>query len=370
MKNDVILELRLQSVYETEPELRLTRLIRRQRFEEAEKFAKSFNINPVVILKARAQLIVDKSECTSQDISNLIKLMDSIHDEYFKLQCCSNVDCGKFDDVRKILTYGAKISVKNDGTSQNMKRVLTDLLFRFDTFTAILKPEDDIQSWYKFSTCNMIEELKVYLKNYEIEEAILIYSRMDQKSIDDLTEDYVQEILAILNDLPMNVYQPFLPTFIPITITHLPTCLSIFVKWLYGKIFFLEKRDKLNFPQSGITLAENVLKLLKVEKNSLSFQRQCTLNKRSIEDLSKLIDALKILLRLKKQFRIDVNLSDYFEGPEYLIHTLLTSNMTPEDYDDFLEQFLYNYMLQNNFDPDEIFLDEIKVCFRYSKRNY
>ncbi|KAG5873673.1 hypothetical protein JTB14_013339 [Gonioctena quinquepunctata] len=361
--NDAIVELRLQSVYETEPELRLTRLIRRQRFEEAEKFAKTYNINPSVILKAKAELLVDKLECSPQDVNHLIKLMDTIDDANFNLQCCARVDCSRFEDIRKILTYGTKIPVKNDVA--NEKRVLADLLFRFDTYMAISENKD-IQSWYNFSRCNLIDELKVFLKNYEIEESILIYNRMDQKTVSDLTEDHIQEILLILNNLPMNYYQPFLPTFIPITLTHLPTTLPIFVKWLYEKIFLLEKRDRLNFPQSGIMLAENVLKLLKVEENgTLFFQRQCTLNRQSLDDLSTLIEGLRILQRLKKEFRIDIELADYFKGPEILIHTLLTSNMTPDDYDNFLEQFLYNYMLQHRFDPDEIFLEEIKILLKY-----
>lgn len=103
----LISELRVQCVYETHPELRLTKLIRKQRFEEAIKFAKMFNIDPVVILKARAQVIVDKNVCTSEDIIKLIEILDQIHDDYFKLQCCSHIECNNYEDVRKILNYGS-----------------------------------------------------------------------------------------------------------------------------------------------------------------------------------------------------------------------------------------------------------------------
>lgn len=108
-----ISELRVQCVYETQPELRLTRLIRKQRFEEAIKFAKMFNIDPVIVLKARAQAIIDKTVCTSEDVINLIEILDQTDDNYFKLQCCSNVDCHNYEDMRKILYYGSMIVPKS-----------------------------------------------------------------------------------------------------------------------------------------------------------------------------------------------------------------------------------------------------------------
>lgn len=108
-----VMELRIQRVYETQPELRLTKLIRKKQFQEAEKFAQMFNIDPIVIVKAKAELIVEKTECTSDDIVELINLLDSINDDAFNLRCCSGVDCGNLEDVRKILTYGAKIIPKN-----------------------------------------------------------------------------------------------------------------------------------------------------------------------------------------------------------------------------------------------------------------
>lgn len=112
IKDDCISELRIQSVYETDPELRLKRLIKREKFEEAEALAKMFNINPMIIMKAKAELLVGKAECTSQDINDLIKLLDDINEDCFSLFCCSNVDCGSLEDVRKVLEYGTKVDPK------------------------------------------------------------------------------------------------------------------------------------------------------------------------------------------------------------------------------------------------------------------
>lgn len=106
-------EVRVQRVYETQPDLRLLKLIRKQQFQEAEKFALMFNIDPIIIMKAKAEIIVEKTESTSEDVVNLMNLLDCIDDDVFKLECCSEVDCGNLEDVRKILSYGVKIIPKN-----------------------------------------------------------------------------------------------------------------------------------------------------------------------------------------------------------------------------------------------------------------
>ncbi|XP_023312751.1 kinetochore-associated protein 1-like, partial [Anoplophora glabripennis] len=108
----LISELRVQCVYETEPELRLTRLLRKQRFDEAEKFAEKHHLGSMLILKARAQVIIDKTVCTSDDVNRLIEILESIDDDHFKLQCCSNVECNSYEDLRKILNYGSMIVPK------------------------------------------------------------------------------------------------------------------------------------------------------------------------------------------------------------------------------------------------------------------
>lgn len=110
---DSVSELRLQRVYEIQPELRLAKLIRKHRFQEAEKFAKMFNLDQIIILKAKAELILEKHSCTSDDIDNLIKILDSIDDDMFNLQCCLDVNCENLEDVKKILKYGEKILPKN-----------------------------------------------------------------------------------------------------------------------------------------------------------------------------------------------------------------------------------------------------------------
>lgn len=107
-----ISEVRIQRVNETQPEVRIIKLIRKQKFHEAEKIAEMFNIDPVIILKAKVDLIVEQSKCTTEDVTNLLTLMDSIKDDKFNLLTCLGVNCICLEDVRKLLNYGIKIVPK------------------------------------------------------------------------------------------------------------------------------------------------------------------------------------------------------------------------------------------------------------------
>uniref|UniRef100_A0A6P7F6M5 Kinetochore-associated protein 1 n=1 Tax=Diabrotica virgifera virgifera TaxID=50390 RepID=A0A6P7F6M5_DIAVI len=367
---DRIKELRLQSVYETEPESRLMRLVKRRRFVEAEQFAKTFNIDPSIILKAKAQLIVDKSKCSSGDIKDLLNLMDSINDAQFNLQCCTNVDCPNFDDVRQILTYGSKITPKPGDERKDdvlsMKETMLDLLFKFDTFMA-LSHGGDILAWTNFSMCNLLLEVKSYLKAYRVQDAIIVYSRLGATDLSSLNLQHVEDILEILNNLPADLYEPFLPTFIPITMTHLPSALYLFGNWLLNKIYQMEKRDTANFPANAIKMVDEIVKLIRVESKSyISFQRHCLSNK-DFDHLATITEGLKTLQTLKKKFGITIHLNEYLEGPKVLTTALMKLSMASDQYDYFLKEFLYTFMLQNEIDPDTIFVEEINNLLQFSE---
>lgn len=101
-------ELRFTNVYETSPEARLSKLVKKNRLDEAEAFVKLFNLNENLVKKARAQQIVDKSLCSKEDIDGLLGLLGQIEDLQFSLQCCFDVHscCERLVDVKRVLEYG------------------------------------------------------------------------------------------------------------------------------------------------------------------------------------------------------------------------------------------------------------------------
>lgn len=109
-QNNKISELRFTVVNETVPEKRLKKLLKKQDFDEAEKFASLFGLDMTIIKKAKAQLIVDKMVCDEEDIKMLLTMLDSIDDFLFSLHCCHDVhfSCERLEDVKKVLLYGCR----------------------------------------------------------------------------------------------------------------------------------------------------------------------------------------------------------------------------------------------------------------------
>lgn len=106
--------MRFQVILETTPEVRLKRLLRRQQFDEAEKFVKTYNLSSTEVLKAKAQVIVDKRACNDEDVCNLLNILDRIDDTSFTLQSCLDIyqSCDNLSDVEKILLYGCNVAAK------------------------------------------------------------------------------------------------------------------------------------------------------------------------------------------------------------------------------------------------------------------
>lgn len=103
-------ELRFTYIYETSPEARLAKLLKKNQLAEAEAFVKLFNLDMNIIRKARAQTIVDQTVCYMEDVDVLLGILDEIQDAEFTLQCCLDVHscCERLDDVRRVLKYGCR----------------------------------------------------------------------------------------------------------------------------------------------------------------------------------------------------------------------------------------------------------------------
>jgi hypothetical protein len=90
---------------------------------------------------------------------------------------------------------------------KDLQKSVAHLMFRFDTFVTVNRGVDEVHSWLRFSGCDLIEEVKTLLTNYRIEEANIVYSRLDD-STQSLTETHIAEILNVLNNVIVVVRSP------------------------------------------------------------------------------------------------------------------------------------------------------------------
>lgn len=175
-------EIRIQVVTETVPENRLKRLLRREKFDEAEQFAKLFNLDLSDVQKAKAEAIVNKTICDQSDIDNLLNIFNKVQDVAFKLTSCLNVhtSCNTLKDVANVLNYSRLLAVSESDTNYKeikpLQDIILELTFQFDTFMSIVRCNNNVkntvQDWIDFSECNLIEELITTLEHVCIREDV------------------------------------------------------------------------------------------------------------------------------------------------------------------------------------------------------
>ncbi|XP_044266057.1 uncharacterized protein LOC123012232 [Tribolium madens] len=366
-ENHSVSELRFHMVIESDAEQRLYRLLKKRKYEEAEKFVALFHLNQSLVNEAKAQDIVDKRTCSSEDIQQLINLLNIIDNNVFKLQCCLEVSCSTFEDVRKILEYGCTLQLKKqDKDAEELQKRVIDIMERFQTFGAIYTGADLVlETWQQFAQADLLTEVKYFLQNHEIDEAKMIYSRLDESTIETLTNEKISDVLSILNMQSLSTCQSFLSTFIPRTLTHHPSTLSLFITWTRNKVYNLEQHSRSDFPTNAIKLTEKIIELMKIaDVDDIFFQRQYVLHR---DSLFELLVALKTIKTLKGEYKISIRVSDYLSGLQNLIRILLNVDMCPKDYDYFLKNFLCKYIVDNHMDLNMILLEEIKNLIKYDE---
>lgn len=98
----------LVSLYKTDPEDYLLRLIALKDFSSAETFARTYNLDTKNIKKAKVENIMEKKEYSTRDVDTLLVLLDDVNDVLFTLQCCHHVQywCQTILDVKRIIEFG------------------------------------------------------------------------------------------------------------------------------------------------------------------------------------------------------------------------------------------------------------------------
>lgn len=122
-RNDFLSEIRLQYVTETDPELRVKKLIQKGLLDKAELFALTFNVSPEFVAKAKAEHIVEKLECTTEDIDELMKILETIINHSFRMHCCDVVVCKTASDTRRVLCHGAYMEIDVRDSVSKFKKV-------------------------------------------------------------------------------------------------------------------------------------------------------------------------------------------------------------------------------------------------------
>uniref|UniRef100_A0A8B9DTK3 Kinetochore associated 1 n=1 Tax=Anser cygnoides TaxID=8845 RepID=A0A8B9DTK3_ANSCY len=369
----------MRSLTEALPENRLSRLLHKHKFTEAENFAIQFGLDVELVYKVKASTILEKLASASVgsygqevwlDLVNEAKEnLHKIQDSQFVVDYCINAPWPLYETTQEMLNY-AKV------------RVSVFCLFKFDCLLLpiVLRAQARLTTFYgafgveKFSGIAWTE----FLNNEDIFRNILFQleegnlscaqylwlrhqadfeSSFDEKMLENLLNAI--HVTVPLDELCLwlkNVVIPFLRRVVPKE-------QKILAKWLEQGARNLELTDKANWPENGLQMAEVFFTSKnRGEMGLTSFGQWTPLKPQNICSLlKKLVNDLQELINLYRKYNCRLALCDFEkENATTIVFRMFDKILAPELVPSILDKFIKPYLCEHNLQKDELLLQYIK----------
>ncbi|CAK9795523.1 Kinetochore-associated protein 1 [Anthophora quadrimaculata] len=363
--------IRVKIISESIPEYQLQRLLKRGQFDEAEAFAKKFNLSTESIYCAKAASLLSqfgpwaKERSDSIQLDVLISIFDKIENVQYIVECCSKALIPDYKQMRKIHLYARSRIIENTAKDKylHLLYLINDILHKLETFHMIwgyqknleYYDNDTMKEWIRFSRTNFMEEYKTYLSLGEMEAATLIWTRHFLDIIKYVSIETVKDIFAVLPKkvAPFTLW-PWLSHFIPTLLSFVPNAMYEIILWCCKTVKSFEKFYNTEWPQIGIDFTTKFIKLLKFEEShqSLYFHQECLNKDSNLKQLLFLIQAMSDIKKLKVNYRFTMFLDSYIGDPievSYMLLDKIHVDMIPNFVNTFLNQYMLNNSLQNDY---------------------
>uniref|UniRef100_A0A8B9CIC0 Kinetochore associated 1 n=1 Tax=Anser brachyrhynchus TaxID=132585 RepID=A0A8B9CIC0_9AVES len=369
----------MRSLTEALPENRLSRLLHKHKFTEAENFAIQFGLDVELVYKVKASTILEKLASASVgsygqevwlDLVNEAKEnLHKIQDSQFVVDYCINAPWPLYETTQEMLNY-AKV------------RVSVFCLFKFDCLLLpiVLRAQARLTTFYgafgveKFSGIAWTE----FLNNEDIFRNILFQleegnlscaqylwlrhqadfeSSFDEKMLENLLNAI--HVTVPLDELCLwlkNVVIPFLRRVVPKE-------QKILAKWLEQGARNLELTDKANWPENGLQMAEVFFTSKnRGEMGLTTFGQWTPLKPQNICSLlKKLVNDLQELINLYRKYNCRLALCDFEkENATTIVFRMFDKILAPELVPSILDKFIKPYLCEHNLQKDELLLQYIK----------
>ncbi|XP_054266831.1 kinetochore-associated protein 1-like [Macrosteles quadrilineatus] len=371
--------IRIKTIFESLPDLRLARMLQRYKFEEAEKFARTFNLDLEIVYKAHVQKLMQdlKPWTTSLDtqkqiFNHILDLIKNIQDHNFVAEICASVIPPDFDMLHTMLMYGterfSKVADKSGANLSELLAKVSSIARRLDTCMLIHGATTSVEHWIEFPKHDLVISCLNHIKRGQIKEAILVWGRhlSDMKPL--FTEDKARQLLAgvptstQLADLLLWQHH-----FIPPILAIYPHMLGSVVQWSVERASKgLEWLDPRAWPDSGLTLAKGLLRLVHSDASgTLPAQRSALQNmnlspQSPLNQLLGLIFTLQDINLLKHQYNVSVQYDQFVEEDHHSFVMVLLEKLPLEKIPSFMEEFFPRLMKNRGLDPDLQILQFIK----------
>uniref|UniRef100_A0AAQ4R031 Kinetochore associated 1 n=1 Tax=Gasterosteus aculeatus aculeatus TaxID=481459 RepID=A0AAQ4R031_GASAC len=334
------------------PENRLSRLLHKHMFEEAEKFAITFELDLELVYKVKLDFVLEQlasasvggygqdvwSELVEEAKTNLMKITD----EQYVVEYCLKAPWPTFETAEKILSHAA---------TRYSSLQIQEALARLATFCSLHGPDNfNGIAWIEFlNSSDNLGEILTYLREGDMKGAQLIWLRYESK---------LEAVLgAIPEDLPSQDLCPWLrAVFVPFVRRVLPAGQKILARWLEQRTRNLELTEKAAWPQNGLDMAvvglPSLWTWLKSDDNY---------DAEEVENLKSLVSNLRRLLDLQQKYDCRLSLSVFEKGSVRSVAFFMLDKVpAPELIATTVESSVLPYAEEHEIPLDELLLQYIK----------
>nr|XP_028567006.1 kinetochore-associated protein 1 isoform X6 [Podarcis muralis] len=385
----------LRCLTEALPENRLSRLLHKHKFTEAENFAVQFGLDVENVYKVKMSSILERlaSESVAGDcqsawlelVAQAKETLDKIKDNQFVTDYCINTPWPIYESAREMLNYArSRILKRNDKTVSFLTgdpASLTEVMkaqAKLTTFCGAFGSEMfSGTAWFEFlKNEDLFRDILLQIKGGNLMSAQYLWLRHQE----DFKSDFNVKMLdKLLNTIPTTVSLKelclwFKDVIIPFVRRVVPKGQEKIAKWLEQRARNLELIDKANWPENGLEMAQ-VFFISKDpgEIGSASSWQGVSLDNdgEEVRGLAELVSALQGLVDLYKKYNCRLALCDFEkENANRTVFRMLDKVLAAELIPATLEKYIEPYMHHHNLEKDEILLQYIKdLLERYCKQS-
>uniref|UniRef100_A0A8B9YZJ7 Kinetochore associated 1 n=1 Tax=Buteo japonicus TaxID=224669 RepID=A0A8B9YZJ7_9AVES len=355
----------MRRLTEALPENRLSRLLHKHKFTEAENFAIQFGLDVELVYKVKANTILEKLASASVgsyghevwlDLVNEAKEnLQKIQDSQFVVDYCINAPWPLYETTQEMLNH-AKVRVL-----RAQARLTTFYgAFGLEKFSGI--------AWTEFlNNEDIFKNILFQLEEGNLSCAQYLWLRHQPDFESSFDEKMLENLLnAIHFAVPLKELCLWLRNVvIPFVRKVVPKGQKILAKWLEQCSRNLELTDKANWPENGLQMAEIFFTSKNQGEMGLTTFGQWTPLRcddcEEVHRLKKLVNDLQELITLYRKYNCRLALCDFEkENATTIVFRMFDKILAPELVPSILEKFIKPYLCEHNLQKDELLLQYIK----------
>ncbi|XP_046578662.1 kinetochore-associated protein 1-like [Haliotis rubra] len=387
--------VRFRCLTETNPQTRLYRILHKQRFDEAEKFARMFNLDTELVYKVKLSYILDQlspwnvHKCDSDMVADLLTqlwdCLNNIKDDTDIAEKCMRAALPSFDETWKLLIFCKTRLRKSPNPDETLMTKLLSTEGRLMTYRYVYGSNKyRADTWEHFSRMDTLKECLRSMRDGNTHMAFTLWTRHQNDWGDKLTPSVIDHFLSEIPDqmTASDIQGWLLTSLIPHIGTKLPHALFNVVSWVIQKALnmeLLEKRDDkiellhgqrnaLGFLQETHRSVSEALKLTTTSGHNPSENVRKSRNKseKTLQPLQEMMTSLKHLCNLHNKYKCNLRLTEFlkeisrYRQRSVAFRVMLDKVVALELIVPTLERQIRPYMREHRLNEDQVFSKYIK----------